>query len=77
MLFHISINLTAMGDLVNSKCDREALGLRNKGMGIQVVFPSVLQVRGKGLGRTEEKWRASAGQQLAVQFVVITKIWFL
>lgn len=77
MLFHISINLTARGDLVNNKCDHEALGLRIKGMGTQVVFSLVLQVRGRGLRRSEEEWRASSGQQLAAQLVVISKIWVL
>lgn len=74
MLFNISINLTARGNLVNSKCDDEALGLRIKGMKTQVVFSSVLQVRGKGLRRSEEEWRVFAGQPLAEQLVVITKI---
>lgn len=74
MLLHISINFTVRGDLVNSKCELEALGLRIKGMGTQVVFSSVLKVRGKGLRSREEEW---ADQQLAAQFVVIAKILFL
>lgn len=74
MLLHMSINFTVRGDLVNSKCEHEAPGLRIKGMGTQVVFSSVLKVRGKGLRSREEEW---ADQQLAAQFVVIAKILFL
>lgn len=59
---------------MNSKCEHEALGLRIKGMGTQVVLSSVLKVRGKGLRSREEEW---ADQQLAAQFVVIAKILFL
>lgn len=76
MLFHISISLKTRGDLVNSKCDHKALGLRIKSIGTPVVF-LVLQVRGKGLRRSEEEWRVSTGQPLAAQLVVITKMYFL
>lgn len=60
MLFHINISLKTRGDLVNNKCDHESLGLRIKSIGTLVVF-LVLWVRGKGLMRSEEEWRVSAG----------------
>lgn len=73
IFLHININFTVRGGLLNSKCEHEALELRTRGLGTQVAFSSMLQVRGKGL-RCREGWEVSAGQQLAPPFVVVTGV---
>ena len=52
LLFHVGTNDTARGDLESIECDYMALGAMVKGMEAQVVFSSILLVRGKGLRRT-------------------------
>ncbi|XP_075777593.1 uncharacterized protein LOC142827220 [Pelodiscus sinensis] len=51
LLIHVGTNDTARCDTERIKCDYRALGVRVKEFGAQVVFSSILPVKGRGPGR--------------------------
>ncbi|XP_075769327.1 uncharacterized protein LOC142821635 isoform X1 [Pelodiscus sinensis] len=51
LLIHVGTNDTARCDTERIKCDYRALGVWVKEFGAQVVFSSILPVKGRGLGR--------------------------
>lgn len=50
-LIHVGTNDTARYDPQQIRSDYRALGVRVKELGVQVVFSSVLLVKGRGPGR--------------------------
>ena len=51
LLFHVGTNDTASRNLGRIKEDYKALGVQAKSIGAQVIFSSILPVRGKGVAR--------------------------